>query len=173
MGRQFQIALYPKGQRRTRIRCTLTKKRSGPRRPDRRRESRQRLSRRDAAQRPQRVAQRHHAAGKIPDGVVGGADGAADRGEPLRPRRRRPVQRSGVADQLDKQAQFGHRRTVLGKLLILALALWALSICAFFIGWPAVLALAAVFVPATLLAERDPERWGWLIGKKPPSNPDP
>ena len=147
----------------------MAKKRSGPRRPDHRRESRQRLSRRDAAQRPQRVAQRSHAAGKILDGVVGGAD----RGEPLRPRRRRPVQRSGVADQLDKQAQFGHRRTVLGKLLILALALWALSICAFFIGWSAVLALAAVFVPATLLAESNPERWGWLIGKNPPSNPDP
>lgn len=54
-----------------------------------------------------------------------------------------------------------------------ALAIWYLWIFAAFVGWPFVLAAAAVGVPVTLLAERDPERWGWLIGKKPPSNPDP
>lgn len=64
---------------------------------------------------------------------------------------------------------------MLGKLLIAALCvvwMWIFCICAWFIGWLPALAVAAAAVPVTLLAEHDPDRWGWLIGRKPPSNPD-
>ena len=64
---------------------------------------------------------------------------------------------------------------MLGKLLIAAQFvawMWILCVCASLLGWQIVLAVFAASFPVALLAHRDPDRWGWLIGRKPPSNPD-
>ena len=63
---------------------------------------------------------------------------------------------------------------MLGKLLIAAMFvvwMWTLCIFASLVGWWVWLVFAAA-LPFAVLAECYPERWGWLFGRKPPSNPD-
>ena len=65
---------------------------------------------------------------------------------------------------------------MLTKLLIVAvfaLGVWVLSTCAWFLGWPVVLAICAVAWALRALAESNPERWGWLFEWPRPPPPKP
>lgn len=84
--------------------------------------------------------------------------------------RRRPAQRGGVSLDLELDAHVGHGRGVLVKLLIGAVflfGLWLVAVGVAFFGWRAVLALAS---PMYVLAWRDPDRWGWPIGRSSPKS---
>ena len=63
----------------------------------------------------------------------------------------------------------------LSKLLLAALCmlwLWILSMCAWFFGWPALLAIGAAMLLLRWLADANPERWGWLfVWPRPPPKP--
>ena len=64
----------------------------------------------------------------------------------------------------------------LSKLLLAALCmlwLWILSMCAWFVGWPAVLAIGAATLLLRWLADANPERWGWLFEWPRPPPPKP
>ena len=65
---------------------------------------------------------------------------------------------------------------MLVKLLIgavFAFGLWLVAVGVAFFGWRPVLAVLALVSPMYVLAWRDPDRWGWLIGwSTPKRGPD-
>ena len=62
---------------------------------------------------------------------------------------------------------------VLVKLLIAAVfafGAWLVAFGVAFFGWRAVLLALALASPAYVMAWRDPDRWGWLIGWSSPKS---
>lgn len=62
---------------------------------------------------------------------------------------------------------------MLVKLLIAAVfafGLWLVAVGVGFFGWRAVLLVLALASPMYVMAWRDPDRWGWLIGWSSPES---